>query len=171
MGGVGMMAMAILIPVLALTLALAFALAIIATKRGHTVTAVLCLASLLMIFSPMAIGSFFDRPDPRFLEPEDENPFWLVQYGVFPSAVLGVVTLALGLALNRRFKGLAVVLLLFIPLAFLALGHFGWFESNSSSFGDSVFFIGILIVSAYPGIWVLAIHQLSERFFALRPAS
>lgn len=142
MGGVGMMAIAIFTPMLVITFALAFALAIIAAMRGHNLTAVLCLVSLVMIFSPMSIGSFFERPDPRFLEPEDENPFWLLQYGVFPSAALGVVALALGLALNTRFKALKFVMLLLIPLAFLALAHFGWVVPNSSSFGTTYSYSG-----------------------------
>ena len=62
-----------------------------------------------------------------------------------------------------------------IPLALLGLAHFGWVVANPSSFGSPVYLLGILIMSAYPGIWVLAVHQLSEqierRYFKPEPAS
>lgn len=156
--GVGILGLAVLLPAIVFAVIAAAWLAISAARAGHALTAAACLASLLMVASPLALSAFAPRP-----EPGEENPIFLIEYGVFPSALLAIMTLSAGSILRRRFWWLALTLPLLASLAFLGLSETA--GSTSRLAGDFLQWlgpVGLVALGAYPLIWVFAFRELSE---------
>ena len=158
--GVGIIGLIVLAPAIAIALAAALWCAISAARAGHTLTVVASLASLLMIASPFALAAFAPPP-----QPDEENPIFLIEYGIFPSALLAVVTWSAGIVLRRRYRWLAATTLLLAGLAFMALTQTRGPATTSQFAGGYLQWlgsVGLLALAAYPVIWVFAFRELSE---------
>ena len=76
--GVGVLAVGIFVPATVIAVVAACWLALDAVRAGSSWTAISCFASLVMIASPLVLAAFATRP-----QPDDDNPIFLIQYGVF----------------------------------------------------------------------------------------
>jgi hypothetical protein len=88
--GAGIFGLAVLLPATLIALVAALWFAISAARAGHTLTAIASLGGLLMIASPFVLASFAQRP-----QADEENPIFMIEYGIFLSALLAVVMLSL----------------------------------------------------------------------------
>jgi hypothetical protein len=88
--GAGIFGLAVLLPATLIALVAALWFAISAARAGHTPTAIASLGGLLMIASPFVLASFAQRP-----QADEENPIFMIEYGIFLSALLAVVMLSL----------------------------------------------------------------------------
>jgi hypothetical protein len=157
--GAGIFGLAVLLPATLIALVAALWFAISAARAGHTPTAIASLGGLL-IASPFVLASFAQRP-----QADEENPIFMIECGVFPSALLAVLMLSAGLVLRRRY----VWLMLTVPLL-ASLGFLGFSEkldyATAARIADSSLRwlgpLGAATLAAYPLIWVFAFRELSE---------
>jgi len=156
--GVGMFALALLVPAVVVAAGLALSFAISAARAGHTLTMIACLASPVMIASPLFFASFATRPQ------EDENPIFLIEHGVFPSAFLAAVALGAGLALRKRYRRLTTPALLIAALVFLGIVHRQEATITAGPFDALQWLrmVGVIALATYPLTWVLAFRELSD---------
>jgi len=156
--GVGVLAVGIFVPATVIAVVAACWLALDAVRAGSSWTAISCFASLVMIASPLVLAAFATRP-----QPDDDNPIFLIQYGVFPSALLATIALAIALLLRRRYVLFVVPALLLISLGYLGRADV---VDPMTGYVDGLLqwsaTLAILGLATYPLIWVFAIRELSE---------
>lgn len=160
--GVGILALAFFVPAIVIAVVLALWFAVSAASAGHSLTAITSLLSLVMIASPLACAAFAARP-----EPGEENPFFLIEYGIFPSAVLATVALTAALMLRKRWWLLAAPLLALASLAYVVLISVAAPAAGVSGIdgvagaGPVAGLVPLVVLASYPLIWVLALRELA----------
>jgi hypothetical protein len=157
--GVGMIALVLLVPAIVVAVILAIVFAFKAARTGQTLTTIACLVSLVMIASPLLLASFATRPQ------GDENPIFLIEYGIFPSAVLAVVALGAGFVLRKRYRQLTTPALLLASLVFLGRVHNQGDTPSASSLDGALQglqMVGVIALATYPLTWLYAFRELSE---------